>query len=230
MDHEKVAEQASRVLLAPMYLIYDLTTGLLPGLLFVTLIFIKHSHIPFELLSNPVLGYKVRIGLGMFVSYIVGRVFRTIVESVGAHYLKKQIDALKDKMSGPDVLGSLFIGALALPKLFKKIHPLDMLVLVLSNAVFTFTTSLVLITASVIPGDGPLRAVELCSGFVMLYSGILTGKQFMPTFIFLLGGMIDLPAMFGPLSKIFASFQNQSVPPQPPKPPQTPEPPQGSAT
>ena len=60
LEPEKAVDAVNKILLAPMYLIYDLTTALLPGVLFFALMLAKHLELPTLALSSTLLGYRVK--------------------------------------------------------------------------------------------------------------------------------------------------------------------------
>lgn len=208
MDTEKAAEGVNKFLFAPMYLVYDIFTALVPGVLFSVLLFIKQIYGPFALLNSAALGYKTKICLGLLLSYIVGRFFRIPVELLLARYLKREMGKVSKSAEPPiDFVKNFFVGALAFPQLFKKVQPLDLMVLVITNMVFTCTTGSALIVAALIPGDGILRLIEAGIGFVMVLEMTASSKGFLRTFAVLLGGMVDIQAIFGPLSNIYAALE-----------------------
>ena len=205
MDHEKIAEGVSKLLLAPMYLVYDILTALLPGILFGVLLIAKHLHAPTEALSSPLLGYKIKIFLGLLVSYIIGRVFRTPIELALFFLFEREMKKVSSAPHGSattDFVRNFFIGALAIPKLFNKMQPVDMMVLLFANTIFTANTGVILMVAGAIPGDGFLRAVELGAGLVMALTVSAGVRRFVSSFALMMGGVVDLPALFGPLAQI----------------------------
>src|SRR5260370_14313826 len=156
MDHEKAAEGLSKLLLAPMYLVYDILTALLPGILFNVLLIAKRLHAPTEALSSPLLGYKIKISLGLLLSYMIGRFFRTPVELSLFWVFEREMKKISNASGGladTKFVQNFFIGALAVPKLFNKVQPLDMMVFLFANTVFTVTTGVMLLVAAATPSD-----------------------------------------------------------------------------
>ena|ERR1700690_96155 len=207
MDHDKVAEGVSKLLLAPMYLVYDILTGLLPGILFGVLIAAKGLHAPTAALSSVLLGYKTKIILGLLLSYIVGRLFRTPFELLLFWLLERELKKFSGfplKAEAADFIQKFLMGALALPRLFSKVQPLDLFVLLLANTVFSLTTGAVLLVAAAIPGDGHLRVAEATAGILLLLSVFSGLRRLMGSCVTLIGGLVDLPAMLGPLANISA--------------------------
>lgn len=76
IPNEKAVEGVNKLLLAPLYLVYDILTALLPGILFCVLILGKGVHAPAAALGSSLVGYKTKVFLGAVVSYLVGRFFR----------------------------------------------------------------------------------------------------------------------------------------------------------
>ncbi len=76
------------------------------------------------------------------------------------------------------------------------------MVFLFANTVFTVTTGVMLLVAGAIPGDGILRAIELGVGLVMVLTVAAGLRRFVSSFALMLGGIVDLPAMFGPLAQI----------------------------
>jgi hypothetical protein len=188
-----------------MYLVYDLLTALLPGILFSVLLIAKHLHAPTEALSSPLLGYKIKISLGLLVSYIIGRVFRTPIELALFVLFEREMNKVSNPPHGgatTDFVRNFFIGALAVPKLFNKVQPVDMMVLLFANTIFTANTGVIFMVAGAIHGDGFLRAVELGAGLVMLLTVAAGVRRFVSSFALMMGGVVDLPALFGPLAQI----------------------------
>jgi hypothetical protein len=69
---------AKQLLLFPMNMLHQFFTALLPGVLALFLLMMKHSSlIPAALSATSMLGYKTRIGLALLVAFVVGRVFQS---------------------------------------------------------------------------------------------------------------------------------------------------------
>ncbi len=207
--HEKAAEGVSKLLLAPFYLVYDILTGLLPGMLFSVLLVGKGIHGPAALMGSTLFGYKTKVFLGLILSYLLGRFFRTPIEVLGGRFFQAQLVKVMrapNSEASVDLLKSFFTGAIAFPKLLNKVPALDFLVLAVANIVFTLTTGAVLLVGSTIPGDGSLRLVELGVGVVMLSSAFFGLRSFIRSCIVLVGAGIDLAALVGPLASIHSAL------------------------
>jgi hypothetical protein len=206
-DHGKAAEGFNKLLLAPTYLVYEILTALVPGVLFCTLLIGKGFNAPTAVLSTTLLGYKTKILLGLVISYFTGRFFRSFVEPVVFLVVErklKKIAAAPLSSASIDAIQAIFLGALALPKLFEKIPAVDLLVLTFSNAVFSYTTGIMLITSGMIRGDGYLRAVELIVGIVFLLREVITFNRILDGLLIALGGIIDVKVVAGPIAQLFA--------------------------
>src|ERR1035437_6049012 len=66
------------VLLHPMDLLHQLFTTLLPGVLVLVLLMLKHSAlIPAALGTTGMLGYNSRIALALLIAFVVGRIIQS---------------------------------------------------------------------------------------------------------------------------------------------------------
>jgi hypothetical protein len=216
LEPEKALDAANRVLLAPMYLIYDLTTALLPGILFIVLLFLKHVQLPSQAFSSTLFGYKTKVTIALLISYMLGRCFRAPFELLLPWMMLKRIHGLVNHPRRTEkvtsLLMSLVIGALGMPKLFEKIPALDLMVLSGTNTILSGTIATVLITAAAIPGDGLYRWIEVAVGLLMLLSVVLILDTLMDGLMISLGGLIDLPNMFGPIAALQAAFKKLQSP------------------
>jgi hypothetical protein len=210
LEAEKAIESAHKFLLAPMYLIYDLATALLPGVLFSVLILVKHIELPSHLFASATFGYKTKIAVALFISYIIGRCFRTPIEIIIPWLILKRFQGLMkhprrlEKISS--LLVSLVMGAISAPKLFEKISALDIIVLSFTNTIFSGTTALVLITAGFIPGDGRYRTFELAVGIAMLLVIALRSRSQTDGLVFAFGGLFDVATLLGPIAQLQAAL------------------------
>jgi hypothetical protein len=87
---------ARQLLLAPMYLLYEVYAALIPGILFLLLFLLKGSRfIASAVLATAMLGYKTKIVLALVVAFVIGKITLSSVSivchflSVPLHWLKK---------------------------------------------------------------------------------------------------------------------------------------------
>lgn len=75
---EELKPDLHRTLLGPLSLATEIFGALLPGCVFVALVSIKRGWIS-PALSYSLLGYKTKIGLAIFASYIIGKVLLSVI-------------------------------------------------------------------------------------------------------------------------------------------------------
>jgi hypothetical protein len=207
--HEKTAEGIGKVLLAPLYLIYDLATALLPGLLFSILLIAKGTHGPVAAMGSTLFGYKTKVVLGLLLSYIIGRSFRIPIEQLYSIVLLRKLSQMTQKSAGPQTIQfikNFFTGSMVLPNLLGRDRVLDYIVLAHTNSIFTLTTGFVLVVASAIPGDGHLRETELGVGLMMVSVVVMSLRRSLSTLTTLVGAGTDLSTIFGPLAKLHSAL------------------------
>lgn len=219
---------ASKILLAPAFLLLELIVALLPGMTLAVLIAIKRNpefvstfdHLPF--------GYRTKIGVGLLLCFVVGRVL-----CFPGRFLEKWFaDRLQhDLKKNPDANGEMFksvaVGVLLLPRLFGRSEALTYMMLVRTDCYFSLNTGLALLIAAAIPGDGILRLVELGSGLALAWIGLVWFKRAPKVLIALFGmslaGEIEKLVPGGLPGLIAIALPLLTGKPNPPAPPAKPQ-------
>jgi len=155
---------ASRILLAPVFLLFEITASLLPGMTLAVLIAFKRNpefvrtfdHLPF--------GYKTKIAVGLLLCFVAGRVLCFPGRFLEKWFTDRLQDDRKKNPDAPESLKHLAVGIFFLPSLFGRSEALTYIMLVRTDCYFSLNTGLALLIASAIPGDGILRLIELGSG------------------------------------------------------------------
>src|SRR6266851_7233354 len=101
---EKTTESLGKILLAPLYLIYDLSTAALPGLLFCVLLIVKGTPAPAAAMGNMLFGYKTKVFLGLVLSYMIGRAFRLPIEQLTSFLLVRKFSQMSRGTGGPSAI------------------------------------------------------------------------------------------------------------------------------
>jgi hypothetical protein len=167
----RAKEGFDRLLLAPVFLIYEIVAVILPGVLLITLLLLKGNHTVVAALQSPLLGYKTKLFVALIFSYLAGKVFvipSEMIIRVAIFHFSKKLDKPELKA---DVAKKFFTGAFILPAMFGTEHALDYFVLGLMTASFYFSTGAVLLVSSLFPGDHALRLVEGAGGVLFCIRG-----------------------------------------------------------
>jgi hypothetical protein len=199
LDFGKTARQGvDRLLLAPVFLLYEIVSVLIPGLLFVVLLFVKGNHSLVAAMQSQLLGYKTKLSIAALFAYVAGKVFNLPANSL----FKSSVDRWRAEIAkpGPKLQSSreaFATGVFLLPGLFAREHILDYIIVQAMNAAFQLSTGLVLVVSSLFPGDH-LRFVEALVGLVLSVFGY---RAFMnlPTILAALLGL----AMSAEFQKLF---------------------------
>jgi hypothetical protein len=70
---------AKEILLSPFHMLHQVSTALLPGILVIFMMMLKHSPlIPSALSATSMLGYRTRICLALLIALVIGRVIQSI--------------------------------------------------------------------------------------------------------------------------------------------------------
>ena len=168
---------ASRILLAPVFLLFEITASLLPGMTLAVLIAFKRNpefvrtfdHLPF--------GYKTKIAVGLLLCFVAGRVLCFPGRFLEKWFTDRLQDDRKKNPDAPESLKHLAVGIFFLPSLFGRSEALTYIMLVRTDCYFSLNTGLALLIASAIPGDGILRLIELGSGLALAWIGYVWFKQ-----------------------------------------------------
>ena len=235
---EHAKEGVERLLLAPVFLIYEIVAVLFPGVLFIILLLAKGNHTVVAALQSPLLGYKTKLFVALVFGYLAGKVFSTPADGLREHFSKrfwKEVNQTGSKLF-PDLLKKFVVGAFVLPGLYAVEHALDYLVLSLMNISFSITTGTVLLVSSLIPGDHVFRWIEFASGALLIIRGCKGFRTYLELTVSMLGITFSEPIRklfpggfadaFDAALK-FAASESTTAQPQPPAiapvaPPQSP--------
>jgi hypothetical protein len=182
-------EGVERLLLAPVYLIYEIVAVLFPGVLFIILLLAKGNHSVISAFQNPILGYKTKICIAIVLGYLAGKVFSTPADSLRIHFTEKFTNEVQkpDSKTTHDLAKKFLIGVYFLPGLYASEHALDYLVMMMMNVSFSVTTGVVLLVSACIPGDHSFRWVELVVGVLLLIRGYRGYKVSLEFSVYMLG-------------------------------------------
>src|SRR5208337_3111512 len=86
---EQAKQGVDRLLLAPVYLVYEIVAVLFPGVLFIVLLLFKGNHSAVAAFSNPLLGYKTKLLVALLLGYLAGQVFSIPAENMRRHFSEK---------------------------------------------------------------------------------------------------------------------------------------------
>lgn len=181
---EKSVRGLSELLLAPIYLISEIYGALIPGAVFVLLLFIKHEPLATSIFHVGFIGYKTKIFTCLFVSYVAGKV-------LGLPYrrVRRMVDPPNSRKAPESkrLLTGFLSGIMLSPSLNVKTRSLDIMILAVSEAQFYFGVGAAFAAGSLIGGDGRLRLIEAGIGLIMLYASTLKTKDVVRGSYLLLG-------------------------------------------
>jgi hypothetical protein len=182
-------EGVERLLLAPVYLIYEIVAVLLPGVLFIILLLAKGNHSVISAFQNPILGYKTKICIAIVLAYLAGKVFSGPADGLRVHFTEKFTKEAQNPNSKTthDLAKKFLIGVYFLPGLYASEHALDYLVMMMMNVSFSVTTGIVLLISACIPGDHSFRWVELAVGVLLLIRGYRGYRVSLEFSVYMLG-------------------------------------------
>jgi hypothetical protein len=181
-----------RTLLGPLSLATELYGALIPGSVFLILVCVKLRWIT-PILTYTLIGYVTKVVVALLASYIVGKVSLSAISLVSdsATSLAGKLKPTKEEppAANPTVLQSLlnvvsklvksgpwftsFLGGLlGASILSNKSDLFHHYTAGLAETSFHLNTGLLLITASLIPGDGHFRWLEIGAGAILLANGI----------------------------------------------------------
>ncbi len=170
---EHAKEGVEKLLLAPVFLIYEIVAVLFPGVLFLILLLAKGNHSVVAALQTPLLGYKTKLFVALVLGYLVGKVFSIPTDGLREYFSErfgKEVNQTGSKRL-PELAKRFVFGAFLLPKLFAVEHALDYIMLSQMNVSFNTTTGTVLLVSSLIPGDHFFRGIEFAIGALLLVTG-----------------------------------------------------------
>jgi hypothetical protein len=205
---ERAKEGVERLLLAPVFLLYEIVAVLLPGILFIVLLVVKENHGVVSALQSPLLGYKTKLFVALLLGYLAGKVFSIPADGLRSHFTEKFTKEVGQPESKqvPGLMKKFLVGVFFLPGLFSSEHALDYLMLSQMNVSFSVTTGTVLLVSALIPGDRSLRWIEAAIGALLLvrgYNGFRASLEFAVS-------MLGL-TLSGPFQKLFAGNSTDAL-------------------
>jgi len=180
-----------RTLLGPLSFATELFGALIPGSVFLIVMCVKLRWAA-PILTYTLVGYVTKVVLGLLASYVIGKTSMSAIslvsdsvtslagklkprkqEPLAANptYLQFLLRTVSDLSRGPwftTFLGGL-VGASILSNKSDLFHHYTASK---SEAAFHLNTGLLLITASLIPGDGHFRLLEVGAGAILLAAGL----------------------------------------------------------
>src|SRR5579859_4620739 len=143
---------ASKILLAPVFLLFEITVALLPGMTLAVLITIKRNQEFVSTFDHLPFGYKTKIAVGLLMCFVVGRVLclpgRILEKWFLDGFLK---NAEKDPVATVDLIKRMVGGVFFLSNLFGRSEALTYMVLIRTDCYFSLNTGLALLIAATIP-------------------------------------------------------------------------------
>src|SRR5260370_29844803 len=142
---ERAKEGVERILLAPVFLIYEIIAVLFPGILFIILLVVKGDHGVVSALQSPLLGYKTKLFVALLLGYVAGKVFSIPTDGLRDYFTQqfvKEIGQPESKQM-PGLMKRFLVGVFFLPGLFASEHALDYLMVALMSVSFSVTTGIV---------------------------------------------------------------------------------------
>ena len=177
----KVSDGLDRLLFGPVYLVAEVISSVLPGLLFYLLLLLNKNQLALSLFHLDFIGYRTKLLLVVFVAYMIGKAFgiphAIVAPMIWERLLPLEINK-KKKKEEKEVLQYLAAGAIALPTFFGPSRVLDHLVLAQAMLVFHFSSGMALLVAGLLPGDSQFRAIELIIGICFLAASVMGQKPF----------------------------------------------------
>jgi hypothetical protein len=169
---------ASKILLAPVFLLFELIVSLLPGMTLAVLVALKRNPEFIRAFDHLPFGYKTKIAVGLLLCFVAGRVLCFPARFLEKWFMDRfQDDRKKNPDANPEMLKSVAVGVFLLPSLFGRSEALTYMMMVRTDCYFSLNTGLALLIASAIPGDGILRLIEFGSGLALAWIGYAWFKQ-----------------------------------------------------
>jgi hypothetical protein len=177
----KVSDGLDRLLFGPVYLVAEVISSVLPGLLFYLILLLNRNQLALSLFHVDFIGYRTKLLLVVFIAYMIGKAFgiphAIVAPMIWERLLPLEINKKKKKDEN-EILQYLAAGAIALPTFFGPSRILDHLVLGQAMLVFNFSSGMALIVGGLLPGDSTYRAIELIVGTCFLAASIVGQKPF----------------------------------------------------
>ena len=191
-------EGLDRLLLAPVFLIYEVFAVFVPGLLFMLLLLLKGNHTIVTALQSSLLGYKTKLAIAALFAYLAGKIFNLPTNYLLPWCIQKWSVGLQPQSKQMKNARQTFVlGVFLLPSLFGTEHTLDYFVLTMMNASFQLSTGLVLVVSSLFPAGDQFRRIEGLLGIVLCVVGYRSFVT-LPTMLIAMLGI----GMSGTLQKI----------------------------
>jgi hypothetical protein len=169
---------ASKLLLAPVFLLFELTASLLPGMILAVLVALKRNQEFVRAFDHMPFGYKTKIAVGLVLCFVVGRVLGIPARLLEKRFMGRLQESMEKNPDAPaENLKHLAVGVFFLPSLFGKSEALTYMMLIRTDCYFSLSTGCALLIAAAVPGDGIFRLVELGAGLALAWVGCVGFKQ-----------------------------------------------------
>jgi hypothetical protein len=189
----------SQLLLSPLFLFNQILGILTPGAILMLLLVLKGNRLLRNVWLDVPLGYKTKITLYLLLAYVLGQVVKLPVVWFGVFVKTEPLPEPEGILKGQPaelahMLRTMFTDGviMATPGLT------DRLSLIQADANFHLTTSIALVAAAMIPGDGHLRWLELLIGIAMFGAGIRKTRHYKHQALGLVG--VGLAYVIGTMS------------------------------
>jgi hypothetical protein len=166
---EKIADGVGRLLFGPVQLVSEFLGSVVPGLLLLLLLTLKHNDVVQKLFANAFLGYRSKLVLGFFVAYIFGKMLNIPAEVVAGRAAQRE-EKKDPKQEEARKAKSAMIGGIVSEGIYGKYRGLDFLSINEGRAALYQSSGIALLLASSMKGDG-LRLFELVLGVLMVAAG-----------------------------------------------------------
>ncbi len=177
----KVTDGLDRLLFGPVYLVAEVISSVLPGLLFYLLLLLNKNQLVVSLFHLDFIGYRTKLLLAVFIAYMIGKAFgiphAIVAPIIWQKLLPFEINT-KKKKEDKEILQYLAAGAIGLPTFLGPSRILDHLVLGQAMLVFYFSSGMALVVAGFLQGDPTFRAIELIVGTCFLAASVMGQKSF----------------------------------------------------
>ena len=172
------------LLLGPLALAAEIIGGLIPGILFLLLLISKRVPEAVAAMGSNEIGYKTKLACALVVCFVIGRLFY-IPASLFNYWIstnrslkifdETKTGTLSERLTpqAMKVLGGLFIT----PLITETGKAAEYVAVAYAEVYFRLSTGLVLIVASMIPGDGRMRLWEAVAGVLLSGYGVVATVQ-----------------------------------------------------
>jgi hypothetical protein len=175
---EELKSDLHRTLLGPLSLADELFGALLPGCVFSLILTLKGIPAVTKAFSYPYLGYKTKIGCGLLVSYVFGKVALSLVTMVEEFQMKRKNSAKGKPLANVAAPLKSFLGGLVTgPVLSGKSRNFEYFFGFRMQTHSCLSMGVLLGAAAVLPGDGNLRLVEALAGTVLFLRGFMAARE-----------------------------------------------------